>query len=140
MKSHLLKAGAACVLSVVCLSAPVWAMSPMEQMRQIDANSDFIIQFTEIYDFRARIFDEKIDMNENGLLDLEEQAAMEARIAEEGDSSAMANLPDRPDLDKDEDGVVTREEFVTYLPPRVLSADRNGDKRLVRSELRNMRR
>ena len=41
--------------------------------------------------------------------------------------------------DKNQDGFVSRDEFVSYIAPWLLRADRNGDRALSRSELRALR-
>ena len=118
------------------LTTPAEAQSPRQMLQEIDANRDGKIQFSELRSFRAAAFD-RIDSNRNGVADPSELNALKEQAARNGRASP-ANLDPRAS-DTNGDGVITRQEFANYLPPRTLNADRNRDGALSRSEMRSLR-
>ena len=124
---------------LVAMSVPAHAESARERFKRIDTNGDRALQFSEIYAVRATAFDTQIDTNQNGFMDKAEYEQIQARASERGGSDAFAAFPDPATLDVNADGLISRDEFVTHIPERIRSADRNGDQTLVRSELRALR-
>jgi len=124
-----------CVAAILVASAAD-AQSRRQLMQQIDINGDGLIQFAELRAFRARAFDE-IDTNNDGIANASELAALQERAASSG-RLGPANL-DPFSSDANGDGVITRQEFASYIPPRTLSADANRDGALSRSEMRALR-
>jgi len=121
------------------LAAEAAAESPRQLMRQFDANRDGALQFSEIRQMRAQIF-ARADADGDGVLwPSEMEAAAQAAATRRGRSFAGGS--DRLEMmDGNGDGVLDQAEFVGYLPPRLASADRDGDGALSRRELRSLRR
>ena len=112
------------------------AQNPRQAMQQLDANGDGMLQFSEVQSFRAAAFD-RFDTDASGSLDANEIAAAQQQAA--GRSRGGPADLDPYASDRNRDGLITRDEFVSYIAPRLLSADRNGDGALSRSELRALR-
>ncbi|MBZ9857412.1 EF-hand domain-containing protein [Mesorhizobium sp. CA13] len=114
-----------------------------ELFRQIDTNGDRKLEFNEIAAARARLFD-RTDTNHNGVLDPGEiQAAMErAKSTQDGAQHAqLADMQQRKgEMDSNGDGRISRGEFASFVPDRLLKADANGDRALSLGELRSLRR
>jgi len=113
------------------------------KFREMDANGDRSLQFTEIQAARASIFD-RLDANRNGVLDPDEVATVrkiaEARGAQ-GGLLAGTDLEARAvEIDTDRDGEISRVEFVAYLPERLKAADKDGNQTLSPGELRSLKR
>jgi len=116
------------------------------KLREIDTNGDRSLQFTEIAAARGKIFD-RMDANGNGLLDAEE--ADTVRKAAKAQRTSMpggglfdpATISERIRLiDTSGDGVISRAEFVAFLPAELKAADANGDGALSIRELRALKR
>lgn len=112
------------------------------KFREMDTNGDRALQFSEISAARGRMFD-RMDTNRNGLIDAPEIAALKKLVAARQAGGALAgvdfvDLAER--LDGSGDGVVSRAEFVVYIPDRLRRADRNGDESLSLLELRALKR
>lgn len=113
------------------------AQSNRQMLREIDVNRDRLIQFTELQAFRARLFDQ-IDRDGNGILGPAELTLLRDSVGQNRNRGGAVGLnPFNADLNGD--GVLTRSEFVTHIPQRLLLADQNGDRALSRSELRRSR-
>jgi Ca2+-binding EF-hand superfamily protein len=114
-----------------------------EIFRQLDANGDRKLEFSEIRAARARLFD-RMDTNRNGFLDPGElqAAASKARTRQEGAARMrLADLQERKaEMDGNGDGAISREEFASFVPDRLAKADANGDHALSLLELRSLRR
>lgn len=123
-------------LSIALCATAANAQNARQMMQQIDSNGDGMIQFSELQSFRVRAFDQ-FDTNGNGIADPAELTALEQQAANSGRSGPASLDPYASDTNMD--GVITREEFASYIPPRTLGADRNGDGALSRSELRALR-
>lgn len=134
MKNHLI------LLTIfaasLALASNASAQNPRQAMKQIDTNGDRMLQFSEIQSFRASAFD-RFDINASGILEASEIASMQQQAASRR-RAGPADL-DPYASDKDQDGLISRDEFVSYIAPRLLSADHNGDGALSRSELRALR-
>lgn len=141
-----------CALAMAAFSALAGsaAASNVEDLRarfkEIDANGDRALQFSEIRAARARMFD-RIDIDGNGVLDPEEiDAVRQAAQARQGQArwAGMLGGPELADrvrlLDTDRDGRISRAEFSDHVPERLLAADKNGDQALSRRELRALKR
>jgi len=120
----------------LALASKASAQNPRQAMKQIDTNGDRMLQFSEIQNFRASAFD-RLDINASGILEASEIASMQQQTAgrRRGGSADL----DPYAADQNRDGFISRDEFVSYIAPRLLSADRNGDGALSRSELRALR-
>lgn len=117
-------------------------LKPRELFHAMDTNRDRTLQFAEIQAFRARLFD-RMDANRNGFLDPAEIRQVEARTVNAGSSSAPEAAEPRAQrvrLDTNGDGAISRDEFASFIPGHLLSADVNGDQSLSLSELRVLRR
>lgn len=114
--------------------------NPREVFRQLDANGDRTIQFSEIQAVRATWFD-RLD-SRDGFLDAEEVRAAAQRAGNRRHIAIMsaddwAGHTSRMDIDGD--GRISRQEFSRFIPERVQRADANGDGVLTLRELRTLR-
>ena len=143
---------AAAVCGLFCVGSA--AASDVEGVRakfkEMDTNGDRALQFSEIQAARANIFD-RMDVNGNALLDRDEienvrkvaqsHAAQSQKGSRQGGLLGEGNLAERARLiDADGDGMISRAEFVSYLPPRLRSADKDGNQTLSLRELRSLKR
>jgi len=138
-----MKTLAVAVLLLVPASACAWDGPGLHQMfRQMDRNGDRALQFSEIADARARLFD-RMDSNGNGYLEPQEMKAAAARAREAGrfQAASLERLEATARrIDTNGDGRLSREEFSRFIPDRLRRADVNGDRTLSLSELRALRR
>src|SRR5262245_35198027 len=95
--------------------------SPRELFRQLDTNRDRALQFSEIRATRAKLFD-RLDANANGILELDEvKKAAAARAENRVKTSQRASFEERRDqIDKNQDAKISRDEFVGFIPDRLL--------------------
>jgi Ca2+-binding EF-hand superfamily protein len=113
-----------------------------QAFRQLDANGDLKIEFAEIQAARARWFD-RWDANRDGFLEADEfrTAARQAKAGGGPEARLVAQLGSRKaELDKNGDGRISRQEFTTSVPVRLIGADADGDGALSLPELRSLRR
>lgn len=113
-----------------------------KMFRWMDANNDREIQFSELVEARALLFD-RLDANRDGLLDAEELRATAKRANDRrraGTASADHVTAQAERMDADSDGRVSREEFSRFIPDRLARADANGDGSLSLRELRALRK
>jgi Ca2+-binding EF-hand superfamily protein len=115
--------------------------SARDIFRQMDANGDRSLQFEEIAAARGRLFD-AIDVDHDGVADASElrKAASEKANRDIQWARTAEFAAQRQRIDANGDGVIFREEFVAFIPDRLLDADKNGDRSLSMSELRTLRR
>lgn len=115
------------------------------KLREIDANGDRQLQFSELAAARAKLFD-RMDANGNGVLDRAEiDTVRKAAKAQHASAPAAlfdpATIAERMTLiDRNGDGVIARAEFVAFLPAQIRAADANGDGALSIRELRSLKR
>jgi Ca2+-binding EF-hand superfamily protein len=117
------------------------AQSARDVFRQMDTNGDRSLQFEEIAAARTKLFD-AIDANRDGLADpgeLRKAAAEKADRNVQWERTAEF-AAQRQRIDANGDGAIAREEFVAFIPDRLLNADENGDRSLSLSEMRSLRR
>ncbi|KAA0685360.1 EF-hand domain-containing protein [Neorhizobium sp. P12A] len=114
-----------------------------DMFRELDTNGDRKLEFSEIEAARARLFD-RLDVNRNGVLDPQEiQAAVESAKSAKGAGAGMqlADLQQRKAMmDRNGDGKISRDEFASFIPDRLIKADADGDQALSLEELRSLRR
>jgi len=113
-----------------------------EAFRRIDTNGDRKLEFSEIQAARARMFD-RLDANHNGVLDPGEvQAAMEkVKSGHDVQAARFTGLQaEASRMDRNGDGKISRDEFTTAIPDRLLQADSDGDGALSIAEMRALRR
>jgi Ca2+-binding EF-hand superfamily protein len=112
-----------------------------DMFRELDTNGDRKLEFSEIEAARARLFD-RLDVNRNGVLDPQEiQAAVESAKSAKGAGMQLADLQLRKAMmDRNGDGKISREEFASFIPDRLIKADADGDQALSLEELRSLRR
>lgn len=115
------------------------------KFREMDKNGDRSLQFSEIADARAAIFD-RMDVNGNGILDAGEidnvkKVAQSKRSSPQGGMLGGTDLVERArQIDANGDGTISRGEFVAYLPERLKAADKDGNQALSLRELRSLKR
>jgi len=111
--------------------------------RQLDTNDNRKLEFSEIKAGRAKLFD-RLDANRNGILDPEEVQSAIDRAKSAGSGSAHAQLADlqqrKATVDRNGDGKISRDEFASFIPDRLVKADTDGDQALSLRELRSLRR
>jgi Ca2+-binding EF-hand superfamily protein len=108
----------------------------------MDTNRDRTLQFEEISAARAKLFD-RIDANHDGIADPGEfrnaatarKSNRDAQLAQADDLAAR-----RQRMDTNRDGNISRDEFVAFIPDRLLNADSDGNRSLSLTELRTLRR
>lgn len=108
--------------------------------RQIDANGDRSLQFSEIQAARAALFD-RLDTRREGTLDAAAlERAMAKALKERPQLVHAGGFGSRaPQIDGNGDGRITRAEFAAFVPGRLRAADRNGDGALSPRELRALK-
>lgn len=135
MKAFLTTAATlSCLLTAAVPAAT--AQTVRETLMEMDSNGDKVLQFTEIETFKGDLFDQ-FDANGNGVADPDEVATLRKRSADMRGRKAIGMNP--KDADTNGDGVLTRAEFVEYIPQRTLSADSNGDGGLSVDEIKSLR-
>jgi Ca2+-binding EF-hand superfamily protein len=115
--------------------------SVRDMFRQLDTNGDRSLQFEEIAAARANLFD-AMDANHDGIADpgeLRKAAAEKADRNVQWERTAEF-AAQRKRIDANGDGAIARQEFVAFIPERLLDADENGDRSLSLSEMRSLRR
>jgi hypothetical protein len=110
-----------------CLSASA-GRPTQERARDLDANHDGIYSCDEWKSYLDRIFT-SADRNRDGNLDPSEFATVRRADA------ALADA-DFGYFDEDQDGKITRKEFVEKPSAFILRFDRNGDCRVTPDEIR----
>lgn len=138
------------IAAVLCtaLHAGSAAASDVEGMRakfrEMDKNGDRSLQFSEIQEARAAIFD-RMDVNRNAVLDQDEidnirKIAQARKGLPQGDLFGGTDLAERAkQMDTNGDRTISRAEFVAYLPERLKAADKDGNRTLSLRELRSLK-
>jgi Ca2+-binding EF-hand superfamily protein len=115
------------------------------KFREMDRNGDRALQFSEIQAARAAMFD-RMDINGNAILDQDEidnvrKIAQSKNSARQGSLLGETSLAERAkQMDANGDGRIERDEFVAYLPERLIAADKDGNQALSLRELRSLKR
>lgn len=114
-----------------------------DMFRQLDTNGDRKIEFSEIKAARAKLF-ERLDANRNGVLDPQETQAAVDRAKSGRGAGTVAQLADleqqKAMMDRNGDGRISRDEFASVIPDRLVKADTDADQALSLRELRSLRR
>ncbi len=126
------------VLGVSIFIASACSAQSPKALRQLDSNGDRKIQFSEISSMRSKLFD-KGDKNGNGYMEGSELDEMRAQVSARGPGNTISAMPDFTELDSSNDGLISRDEFASYISPLLRAADTDGDGALARSELRSLR-
>lgn len=114
-----------------------------DMFRALDTNGDRKLAFNEIKAGRAKLFD-RLDANRNGVLDPQEIQAAVGRTKSARGAGAGAQLAElqqrKAMVDRNGDGKISRDEFASFIPDRLVKADTDGDQALSLRELRSLHR
>jgi EF hand len=135
MRKVLLAASVAALLTVACSGANAQGRSEAGHRGMFsaaDSNNDGVITRAEFDAGRDALFT-RMDANNDGQTTREEgRTAMRARF--EGARAERADRPDRPDRDANQDGLISRDEYLSGPASRFQEMDKNNDGQLSQDE------
>lgn len=128
----------ACAIMLLCgVAHAADGYDSREIFRRLDQNGDRALQFEEIRAARAALF-QRLDTSRDGFLETAEIPDPDHPGSELAFLGGIGTVIER--MDQSGDGRVSRGEFTSFLPDRVVQADTNGDGKLSVRELRTIRR